>query len=228
MRSNRTCSYLAFTLPLALVLTSGCWRRTELATVWHEPGPTMLNFKRTVAVFASTDESMRRSVEDQLSMLFPNAMPAYRAIPHAGQADKETILQQLRGSGFDGAIVMRVTNVSERVTYNGTYWGPAYGFGGYWGSAWASPYDPYYVNVTQIVSVETNIYSLKDDKLVFAALSETSNPSDAGKLIRSVMRHINEELKKNGMIASSTVRPSAIAATLSADARMSRSFPLAR
>ncbi len=228
MRSNRTCSYLAFTLPLALVLTSGCWRRTELATVWHEPGPTMLNFKRTVAVFASTDESMRRSVEDQLSQLFPNAMPAYRAIPNAAQADKETILQQLRGSGFDGAIVMRVTNVSERVTYNGTYWGPAYGFGGYWGSAWASPYDPYYVNVTQIVSVETNIYSLKDDKLVFAALSETSNPSDAGKLIRSVMRHINEELRKNGMIASSTLRPSAIAAALSVDARTSRSSPRAR
>ena len=228
MRSHRTCSYLAFTLPLALILTSGCWRRTELATVWHEPGPTMLNFKRTVAVFASTDESMRRSVEDQLSQLFPNAMPAYRAIPNAAHVDKETILQQLRGSGFDGAIVMRVTNVSERVTYNGTYWGPAYGFGGYWGSAWASPYDPYYVNVTQIVSVETNIYSLKDDKLVFAALSETSNPSDAGKLIRSVMRHINEELRKNGMIASSTKGPSPIAVELSADARTSRSSPLAQ
>jgi hypothetical protein len=124
--------------------------------------------------------------------------------------------------------MMRVTNVSERVTYNGTYWGPAYGFGGYWGSAWASPYDPYYVNVTQIVSVETNIYSLKDDKLVFAALSETSNPSDAGKLIRSVMRHINEELRKNGMIASSTKGPSPIVLEISADARTSRSSPLAR
>jgi hypothetical protein len=209
MRSNRTRSNLAFTLPLALLLAAGCWRRTELATVWHEPDPTLLNFKRTVAVFASTDESLRRSVEDQLSQLFPHAMPAYRAIPNAGGADKETILQQLRGAGFDGAIVMRVTNVSEQVTYNGTYWGGpyGYGFGNYWGSAWASPYNPCCVTVTQIVSVETNIYSLKDDRLVFAALSQTSDPANAGKLTRSVMRHINEELRKNGMIASSPARP---------------------
>src|SRR3954470_8449210 len=102
MRSNRTCSNLAFTLPLALVLASGCWHRTQLATVWHEPSPTLLNFKRTVAVFASTDESTRRSVEDQLSMLFPNATPAYRAIPNAAGADKANILQQVRDAGFDG------------------------------------------------------------------------------------------------------------------------------
>ena len=80
----------------------------------------------------------------------------------------------MRGAGFDGAIVMRVTNVSEQVTYNGAYWGDSYGFAGYWNNAWAYPYNPGYVTTTQIVTVETNIYSLKDDKLVFAALSQTS------------------------------------------------------
>jgi len=216
MRSSSVRSVLASTLPLALVLASGCWHRTQLATVWHEPSPTVLNFKRTVAVFASTDEAMRRSVEDQLSMLFPNTYPAYRAIPNAAGADKSTILQQVRDAGFDGAIVMRVTNVTEKLTYSGAgYWGPNYGFGGYWGSAWAYPYNPgYYVNTTMIVSVETNIYSLKDDRLVFAALSETSDPSDAGKLIRSVMRHINEELRKNGMIVFVPSQPRDLAEML--------------
>jgi hypothetical protein len=63
------------------------------------------------------------------------------------------------------------------------------------------------VSTTQIVTVETNIYNLKSDKLVFAARSETSDPSSVGKLIRSVMRHINEELKKSGMMASRYARP---------------------
>ena len=221
MRKNSMRVYLSYTLPLAFVLVSGCWRRTQLANVWHEPSPTLLNFQRTVAVFATTNESYRRSVEDQLAQLFPNSTPAYRAIPNAGGADKETILQQLRGAGFDGAIVMRVTNVSEQVTYNGyngAYWGApyGYGFGNYWGSAWASPYDPCCVTVTQIVSVETNIYSLKDDKLVFAALSQTSDPANAGKLTRSVMRHINEELRKNGMIVSSPMQPGDVNAEVAA------------
>jgi hypothetical protein len=204
MRSNRKRLYLTAALPLALVLASGCWRRTELAATWHEPSPTLLNFNRTVAVFVTTDESMRRAVEDQLAATFPNTIPSYRILPNASAADKSTILQQLRHAGFDGAIVMRITNVSQQLTYNagynGPYWGGAYGFAGYWDNAWAYPYNPYYVTTTQIVSAETNIYSLTQDKLVFAALSQTSDPANVGKLVRSVMRHINEQLKKDGMI----------------------------
>jgi hypothetical protein len=211
MRNSSLRVYLTAALPLALVLTSGCWRRTELAATWHEPNPTLLNFNRTVAVFVTTDESMRRAVEDQLAAKFPNTIPSYRVLPNAASADKGTILQQLRRAGFDGAISMRVTNVSEQINYNaaynGPYWGGAYGFNGYWNNAWAYPYNPYYITTTEIVSVETNIYSLRDDKLVFAALSQTSDPSNVGKLVRSVMRHINEQLKKDGMIVSAPVLP---------------------
>ena len=207
-------------LPLAFVLVSGCWRRTELAATWHEPSPTLLNFHRTVAVFVTTDEAMRRAVEDQLSQVFPNTVPSYRVMPNASSADKGTILQQLRQAGFDGAISMRVTNVSEQINYNaaynGPYWGGAYGFNGYWNNAWAYPYNPYYITTTQIVSVETNIYSLTQDKLVFAALSQTSDPANVGKLVRSVMRHVNEQLRKDGMIVAAPMRAGDVNAEVAA------------
>jgi len=207
-------------LPLAFVLVSGCWRRTELAATWHEPSPTLLNFHRTVAVFVTTDEAMRRAVEDQLSQVFPNTIPSYRVMPNASSADKNTILQQLRQAGFDGAISMRVTNVSEQINYNaaynGPYWGGAYGFNGYWNNAWAYPYNPYYITTTQIVSVETNIYSLTQDKLVFAALSQTSDPANVGKLVRSVMRHVNEQLRKDGMIVSAPMKAGDVNAEVAA------------
>jgi hypothetical protein len=209
MRTNSMRVYLT-ALPLALALVSGCWRRTELAATWHEPSPTLLNFNRTVAVFVTTDEAMRRAVEDQLAAVFPNTIPSYRILPNAASTDKATILQQLRKAGFDGAISMRVTNVSEQINFNaaypGAYWGGAYGFNGYWNNAWAYPYNPYYITTTQIVSVETNIYSLTQDKLVFAALSQTSDPANVGKLVRSVMRHVNEQLRKDGMIVSAPMK----------------------
>ena len=78
MRLNLTTA-----LPLAFVLVSGCWRRTEIAAVWHEPGSGLLNFNRAVAVFATTDEAMRRAVEDELAMKFPNSVPSYRLVPSA-------------------------------------------------------------------------------------------------------------------------------------------------
>ena len=67
------------------------------------------------------------------------------------------------------------------------------------------------MSTSQIVSIETQIYNLQDDKLVFAARSETADKSKVGSLIRSVMRHINEELKDNGMIASSAPQPNDVA-----------------
>jgi hypothetical protein len=118
--------------------------------------------------------------------------------------DKASVLGKLRDAGFDGAVMMRVADVSKELNYTpGTYWGDRYGFAGYWGNAWAYPYSPGYVTTSTIVTVETQIYSLVEDKLLFAARSETTDPANAGKLIRSIMRHIDEQLKKDGLIASS-------------------------
>ena len=193
-------------LALVLVLASGCYHATHLSATWHDPNSRGIHFNRVVTVFVTTDEGMRRSVEDELVTKFPNATASYNLIPNAAGADKETILQQMRDAGFDGAVTMRVTDVKDKTTfYPGSYWGPSYGFGPYWGASWAYPYSPYatgYVTTSQIVTIETQIYNLKADKLVFAARSETADKSKVSSLIRSVMRHINDELKDNGMIAS--------------------------
>jgi hypothetical protein len=199
-------------LPLALVLASGCYHATELAAVWREPSAGPIRFSKPVTVFVTTDEGLRRAVEDQLVAKFPNATPSYRVMPNAADVDKNAIVQRMRDAGFDGAVTMRVVNVQDKVTYYpGAYWGDRYGFGGYWGSSWAYPYSPYYgggyANVHQVVTIETQIYSLRDDRLIFAARSETTDKSNVGSLIRSVMRHIDKELKKEGMIAAEPRRP---------------------
>jgi hypothetical protein len=194
-------------LPLAFVLASGCYHATELAATWREPSAGPIRFNKPVTIFVTTDEGMRRAVEDELVQKFPNATPSYRLIPKASDVDKATIVQRMRDAGFDGAVTMRVIDVKEKVTYYpGTYWGDRYGFAGYWGSSWAYPYDPYYgggyATTSQVVTIDTQIYSLKDDRLVFAARSETTDKSHVGSLIRSVMRHIDKELNKGATIAS--------------------------
>jgi hypothetical protein len=188
---------------MVFVLASGCYHATQLAATWHEPNATVINFRKPVAVFVTTDDGLRRSVEDQLVQEFPNATPSYSVIPAAANVDKTTILQTMRDAGFDGAIVMRVVDVTTTYAYTpGVYWGDQYGFAGYWGSSWAYPYNPYYVGPQRIVTVETQLYNLTSDKLIFAARSETTNPANAGKLIRSVMRHVNKQLRRDGMLAS--------------------------
>jgi hypothetical protein len=185
----------------------GCWHATELAATWKDPTVNHADFKHAVAVFVSSDQAIRRSVEDRLSQSFPNTSPSYRVIPSIQSDDANQILQTLRAQGYDGAIMMRVVDVSIETTYvPGTYWYPQpYGFAGYWRTAWATPYDPYNYVADRIVTVETNIYSLTDDKLLFAARSNTTNPSSAGKLTESVMRHVKDRMAKDGLLITQAI-----------------------
>lgn len=190
----------------SLALTASCYHKTQLAATWREPNAPPLAFHKTVTVFVTKDEALRRSVEDKLASKFQNGVPSYRVIASADTtgADRTAILNRFRRDGFDGAVIMRVTNVTMQTAYvPGAYWyDTPYTFGGYWNLAWAYPYDPGYAYTDQIVTVETQIYNLNDDKLIFAARSETTNAATASKLADSVIRHIMEQLKKDRLIVT--------------------------
>jgi hypothetical protein len=62
-------------------------------------------------------------------------------------------------------------------------------------------YDPGYLRTDTIVQVETKVYALMDDKLIWAGLSETFNPRDAQARVRGVAQAVANDLKKQGLIA---------------------------
>ena len=176
---------------------------THLAATWRDPGAQPLHFRKGVAVFVTNDEALRRTVEDKLSAQFTNVTPSYRFVPTVDTATaRAEMASRLRAAGFDGAIIMRVADVAVVPVYTtGAYWyDRPYGFNSYWGYAWATPYDPGYYGENRIVTIETQIYTLKDDRLIFAARSQTTNPKSAGKLTDSVIRHIRERLRKDGLL----------------------------
>jgi hypothetical protein len=188
-------------------LSAACYHSTELAATWHEPNPQPLHFRKMIAVFVTKSETFRRTMEDKLAEQFPNTVQSYKVLKTtdvSDAADGAKIRQQLARDGFDGAIIMRVVNVDQRLTYTpGTYWygPPYYTFAGYWGTAWGYPYDPGYLNEDVVVSIETQIYSLQNDKLIWAARSETTNPRSVSRLGDSVIKHVKEKLEKQGFLA---------------------------
>ena len=54
----------------------------------------------------------------------------------------------------------------------------------------------------RIVAIETQVYSLPNDRLVWAARSETTNPRSVTKLTDSVIKHVMNALQKDGLIVS--------------------------
>src|SRR5581483_5109359 len=176
-RTLRAAAGLAITAAAAMEL-SAC-HATQLAATWREPAVRPMTFQRIVTVFVSNDQTYRRMMEDKMASQFANGAPSYRVLGDADASDATIVRKMLSNSGYDGAMIMRVAKVENRPNYvAGSYWyGPPYpSFTTYWGSAWGYPYDPGYYAPDVIVSIETEIYSLaNDDKLVWAARSETTN-----------------------------------------------------
>jgi hypothetical protein len=62
-------------------------------------------------------------------------------------------------------------------------------------------YSPPSVRTDTEVSIETLIYSLNSDKLLWAATSRTTNPENLASLVDEVADAVANEVVKQGLIA---------------------------
>jgi hypothetical protein len=79
----------------------------------------------------------------------------------------------------------------------GWYWGGYYSYG--WGAPWggAAGGD---IRTGTIVAVETLVYSMKQNKLVWAGQSKTTNPSNVDSLVKEIIAAVGNEMKKQKLI----------------------------
>ena len=75
------------------------------------------------------------------------------------------------------------------------------GFGSYYGYGWQTTVSTGSVRTDTVVAVETLIYSLKDDKLLWAGTSHTTNPDNLAELVTEVADAVARQVAKQGLIA---------------------------
>jgi hypothetical protein len=198
-------------LVLAAVATASACASTTFQSSWRAPGAEPLNFKgkNVAALIVSKDESIRYGAEDALAREITArgavGIAAYSVIPRELIQDKEKAKEFLEKADVVGVVAMRVVGKDQEITSSpATYWGgPYYATfwgGGYYGWGWGGVYDPGYLRTDTIVTVETLVYSLPQDKLVWAGRSETTNPSKVGPFIKELVGKAAAELKKQGLI----------------------------
>ena len=200
---------LVMAAPLALVGTEA-WAGTRFTSSWKAPDAQPESFKgaKVAALIVSTEESMRYPAEEALAREITArgavGMPAYSIVPKELIRDKEKAREFLEKAGVAGVVAMRVIGKEQEITQSpGTYWGGA-GYAtfwgtGYWGTGWGAVYEPGYLRTDTIVQVETLIYSLRQNKLVWAGRSETTNPSTLPKFVKDLAKKVADQLKKLGL-----------------------------
>ena len=195
----------------AAVAAAAC-ASTSFNSTWRNPAAEPGNFKgqKVAALIVSTEEGVRYGAEDALARELTArgavGIAAYSLIPKELLQDKEKAKEFIDKAGVVGVVAMRVVGKDKEITQTsgGSYWGgPAYATfwgAGYYGYGWGGVYSPGYIRTDTIVTVEILVYSLKQDKLVWAAQSETTNPDKVGPFIKELVAKAAEQMKKEGLV----------------------------
>src|SRR4051812_40989668 len=182
---------------------------TALVSTWRAPDaqPGTFRGKKVVTLFVSPDEQERRGVEgllaDELTKRGAQGVPAVTLIPIEEIRDETKVKPRLAAAGVAGAVVFRLVSDERKLGHLGTYYGNktyASLWGGHWGVGWDGVYAPGDLITQSDIHVEVLVYSLDQNKLVWAGQSSTSNPGNANKLVREVVKKVAAEMKKAGLI----------------------------
>jgi hypothetical protein len=184
---------------------------TTFTSTWKAPDAQAVDpaGKKVAAVYMSTDESSRRAAEDILARKLTErgaeGVPSYTLIETSVASDVERTKKLLSEAGVDGVVIMRVLGEKERtrVTYTGAPWGfaPYYRhWSSYWGFGWGAPYSPTEVTTTTELAIETLVYSLTRDELLWAGTSRTTDPGKISKLVDEIADAAAREMTRQGVL----------------------------
>ena len=193
----------------AVVLALSACSSTTFTSTWKAPDATGISpvGKTIAAVFVTRDEGKRRAAEDLLARDMTergaHGIAAYTILPESVRADPEKARALLKDAGVNAVLIARVVGKDQQINYTPGTTFPSYygGFGPYWGHGWGAAYEPGYVTTDTIISVETTLYSLPADKLLWASTSRTTNPSNLDSLLNEVADATAKEMKKQGFLA---------------------------
>ena len=200
---NRKSAYLAAFV--ATVALTGC-ATTGFQSTWRNPEaqPLRADGERVAAVVMSKNESTRRAAEDALAREITaqgaQGVAMYTIAPDANEAAAKAALEK---AGFAGVVVMRPVGSQQQITATSTmYAGPSYAgyWGGYYGYGWGAPWGGTEIRTDTLVNVETLVYSLKQNKLIWGGQSQTTNPTNVDGFVREVATAAARELRKEGLI----------------------------
>lgn len=183
---------------------------TKYASVYQNPGAGIINFsgKKVAAFVILPDEGIRQGREETLAEEMRSrgvdCIAGYMILPSALVKDRAKAKEFLSKANVGGAILIRLVADEERTSYSpGTVWyaQPYYpSFWGYWNYGWSTVYVPGYEWKDRVITLETLIYSIEKDELLWAGRSESKNPKDIKKFMKDLVEAAGKELRKAGLV----------------------------
>lgn len=191
----------------AMVLAAG----PKFTSTWKAPEASTTTFagKKVAALIISDDQDLRVSGEEALvrelaALGLAQGVATYRIIPKEELRDPGKAKGWYERAGVEGIVSMRLVSADVRKTWTPSMWVSAsyntlWGYYPYgWGSVYAVGTGRSREDTLAVI--ETLVFSVPADKLLWAGVTETTNPGDAASVIGDVVAATVKEMTKQGLL----------------------------
>lgn len=194
---------------IMVIATMAC-TSTRIASSWSDPD-TKINLNKqnkVLAVALLKSETNNRTAEDQIvSRLNGRGVVSYNYLnANFNKKNQDAIRNKIKGDGFDAVITMRLIDVEKERTYvpgNVTSYPVQYRtFSGYYFNTWETYSTPGYYSTTKTYTIEINVFSIVDDKIVWSGLTQTTDPDGINKMTADIVKTVFRKMVNDGIIVN--------------------------
>ncbi len=182
---------------------------TRITSSWREPDKQVVvnQLSKVLVVAMLNNETNRHKAEDQMAgYLNGKGVVSYNYLDaNFNKNNEDALRNKIKADGFDAAVTMRLIDVDKEQTYTPgnmlSY--PDYyrNFSGYYYRSWSFYSSPGYYSTTKTYTIEVNVYSIKEDKIIWSGLTETTNPDGVKRMTEEVAKVVFNKMVEQGFIS---------------------------
>jgi hypothetical protein len=201
---------------LAMAALTSCTAGTQLTSSWAEPTAAGKTYQKYVVVGATDRAPTRHRYEDAfVTALHQRGLTAVASYSVAGDGrlDKDAAAAKLQEIGADAVIVTRLV---DQESYQ-EYYPPTYstvaapsayygGWYGYYSLGYSYQTSPGYTVENKVFRIETNVYDVKNEKLLWSGITETTvaaGESASGEIEPTIVLLVMD-MEKHGILPKPT------------------------
>lgn len=199
---------------IAFVFLAGylasCGPSQKVTSSWKTPDMPTKAYKSIFIMAMIQNQSARNIIETDLAKAAEaKGLKVYKSseifAPSFQQGNlpgKQEIIDKVRSLGCDGMITTALVDKESETRYvPGTttympYGRYGYGWGGYYGYGMAT-YNPGYYTTDKTYFLETHIFDVETEKMIWSAQSEAYNPSSISKFSREYTAVLADRIAKD-------------------------------
>lgn len=196
-----------FLMAMVAIAAVACGPSTSITKSWMETGASVTPSAtdKVMVIAMVKDEASRRVIEDMLvKRIKVTAVSSYSVVsPELFKTGGESVLdQKLKEGKYTHVLLMRLSDVEKETTYTPgtTTMGFYGGYGRYYGYGASMYATPGYYSTDKNYYMESTVYSVNPDKLLWTGTTKTVNPAKIEDAVNDIADVVVVRMRKDGFL----------------------------